>query len=428
MTNQVEVTKLQDWLRNSLGSNLSQAERERDKLVSEINRGVDSLRDLCDQLLRKAEQDMETKRDNRAQYRASKAVARLSGIIPDMCKDLNIPTLKDTINLRNLQRGTSKLASEAARTREEWLRQIRPYYIIDMMTLGGNIDKLRRLGDELHNFLMGRGTLLRSLEEVNEKIDSLSRMKASEELAVSQRKSLEESLKETDRLDESLRLQAENVRGNPKVQFDEIRRNPKIMTFLKVDAELRRLRTELITMGFSRLGRPLKKLISISERGDYPLPVEVRESAREYVKKPFTTFLAETDGYPRLKSVMSALSGAVSSGKLALKQREAKKVIERSEQVISENSLSSVHESAKKAKLTYDQILSDQETKALVQQLTELRKRGKENRGSQEELKAELGRATENEKHSGEQVNSLLREIENFARKLSGTDLKLQLP
>ena len=417
MTNQVAVTKLQDWLRDSLGSNLSQAERERDKLVSEIKRGVDSLRGFCDQLIRKAEQDMETKRDNRAQYRASKAVARLTSIIPDMCKDFNIPSLKDSTSLRNLQRDTSKLASEAARSREEWLRQIRPYYILDMMTLGGNIDKLRRLGDELHNFLMGRGALLRSLEDVNEKIDSLSKMKASEELAVSQRKSLEERLKETDRLDESLRLQAESVRGNPKVT-----------RFLEVDSELRRLRGELIRTGFSRLGRPLKKLISISERGDYPLPVEVRESAKEYIRKPFTTFLAETDGYPRLKSVMSALSGGVSSGKLALKQREAKKVVERSEQVISGNSLSNIHESAKKAKLTYDQILSDQETKALVQQLTDLRKRGKENRASQEELKAELERAIENEKHSSEQINSLLREIENFARKLSSTDLKLQLP
>ena len=416
MSNQVAVTKLQDWLRSSLGSNLSQAERERDKLVSEIKRGVDSLRDFCDQLIRKSEQDMETKRDNRAQYRASKAVARLTSIIPDMCKDLNIPTLQDSISLRNLQRDTSKLASEAARTREEWLRQIRPYYILDMMTLGGNIDKLRRLADELHNFLMGRGALLRSLEDVNEKIDSLRKLQESEELAVSQRKSLEEKVKETERLDESLRLQAENVRGNPKVT-----------RFLEIDSELRRLRGELIRTGFSRLGRPLKKLISISERGDYPLPVEVRESVKEYIKKPFTTFLVEPDEYPRLKSVMSALSRAVSSGKLALKQREAKKVIERSEQVILGNSLSSIHESAKKAKSTYDEILSDQETKALVQQLTELRKRGKENRASQEELKAELERAIKNEKHSGEQINSLLREIENFARKLSGTDLKLQL-
>ena len=417
MTDQVAVTKLQDWLRDSLGSSLSQAERERDKLVSEINRGVDSLRSFCDQLTRKAEQDLETKRDNRAQYRASKAVARLTSIIPDMCKDFNIPTLKNSTSLRNLQRETSKLATEAARSREEWLRQIRPYYILDMMTLGGNIDKLRRLGDELHNFLMGRGALLRSLEDVNEKIDSLNKMNTAEEQAVSQRKSLDEKLKETSRLDESLRLQAENIRGNPKVT-----------RYLEIDSELRRLRGELIRTGFSRLGRPLKKLISISERGDYPLPVEVRESVKVYTKKPFTTFLAETDEYPRLKSVMSALSGAVSSGKLALKQREAKKVIERSEQVTSGNSLLDIHESARKAKLTYDEILSDQETKSLVQQLTDLRKRGKENRASQDELKMELERAIENEKHSDEQINSLLREIEGFARKLSGTDLKLQPP
>jgi len=87
-----------------------------------------------------------------------------------------------------------------------------------------------------------------------------------------------------------------------------------------------------------------------------------------------------------------------------------------------------IHESARKAKLTYDEILSDQETKSLVQQLTDLRKRGKENRASQDELKTELERAIENEKHSGDQINSLLREIEGFARKLSGTDLKLQPP
>jgi hypothetical protein len=89
--------------------------------------------------------------------------------------------------------------------------------------------------------------------------------------------------------------------------------------------------------------------------------------------------------------------------------------------------LSSIHESARKAKSAYDQILSDQETKALVQELTDLRKKGKENRAVQEELRAELERATRNEQHSTEQINSLLREIENFVRKLSGTDLKLQL-
>jgi hypothetical protein len=333
-----------------------------------------------------------------------------------MCKELSVPTEKDSVSLRNLQRETSKLASEAARTRETWLRQIRPYYIIDMMTLGGNIDKLRRLGDELHNFLIGRGSLLRSLEEVNEKLESLAKLQALRDSATEQRGLLEEKLGETERANNSL-----------KSEVGEIRQNPKVKEYMKISADLRALRSELIRTGFSRLGRPFKKLVSISERGDYALPIEVRESAKEYTKRPFATFLSEESGYPRLKAVMSALSGAVSSGKLALKQREAKKVIERTDQVVSGNSLSKVHELSKERKRAYDEFLADKETAALVQQLRELREKGRANRTAHDELKVNLQRAVGNEERFDEHIHSLLAEIEAFSRKLSGADLKLEL-
>lgn len=416
MTNQVPVTELPDWLRDSLSSSLSQVEREREKLVAEISRGLDSLTQFCGQLSRKAEQDMESKRDNRAQYRAGKAVARLASILPEMGRGINIPAERNSTALRNLQRETSKLASDAARTREGWLRQIRPYYIIDMMTLGGNIDKLRRLGDELHKFLIGRGSLLRSLEELDGKLDSLAKLRASKDSAASQRQSLEHRLEETEQVDKSLRDQVE-----------QIRQNPKIKEYLQLDAELKTLRNELIRAGFSRLGRPLKKLLSISERGDFPLPVEVRENTKEYVKKPFTTFLAEEDGYPRLKTVMLALSRAVSSGKLALKSREAKKVTQRTEEVVSGNSLAKIYERSRERKRIYDQFLADQETAASVQRLRDLRQNGRENRSVQEELKADLQRASESETRLQEQISSLLKNIEAFSRKLSGADVKLQL-
>jgi len=416
MTDQVSAAKVPSWLRNNLGSSLTQAERERDKLSSEIGRAIDSLRDFCSQLGRKAEQDMETKRDNRAQYRAAKAIARLTAILPDMCKDLSIPEHKDSTNLRNLQRDTSKLASEAARTREEWMRQIRPYHILDMMTLGGNIDKLRRLSDELHAFLMGRGSLLRSLEEIDVKLESLTKLQAAKEAAMSQRRAVEEKITEAERTDETLRAQLKSIRASPKM-----------VRFLEFDSELRNLRSELLRTGFSRLGRPIKKLISISERGDYPLPIEVRETAREYATKPYATFLSEGDGYPRLKSLMQALSASVSSGKLALKQREAKKVIERSDQVVAEDSLAQIHESARKAKLAYDQCLSDAETEALVQQLRQIRKKGKANKNSLDELRGELDRAVSNENQAEGQINSLVKEIEGLAKKLTGSEMKLQL-
>ena len=417
MTDQVSMAELPRWLRDNLGSSHPQAERERDKLCSEIGRAIDSLRDLCTQLARKAEQDMETKRDNRAQYRAAKAITRLATILPDMCKDFNIPEQKNSINLRNLQRDTSKLASEAARTREEWLRQIRPYHILDMMTLGGNIDKLRRLSDELHTFLMSRGNILRSLEEIDGKLESLIKLQATKDSATAQRKREEDRIAEAERTDQTLRTQLKTIRTNPKV-----------VRILEFDSELRRLRDELLRTGFSRLGRPIKKLISISERGEFPLPIEVRETAREYASKPFATFLSETEGYPRLKKLMQALSASVSSGKLSLKQREAKKVTERSDQVVTADSLAQIHANAKKAKIAYDQCLTEPETRTLVEQLKDIRKQGKANKNTLDELRTDLQRAVTNEHQAEEQITALVKEIQGLAKKLTGNELTLQLP
>jgi hypothetical protein len=414
MTEQVPVSTVQDWLKKSISTQVTQAERERDKVLSEISRTLDSLPQFCSQLSQKAETDME-KRDNRAQYRAAKAVVRLTGIVTGMCESVEKISSKSSVSLRNLQRQTSKLASEAARAREEWLRQIRPYYIIDMMTLGGNIDKVRRLGDELHDFLMGRGSLLRSLEELNEKVEALSKLKLSKESTSSQRESTEMKLQEA-------QLQEKKLRE----QIDQIRENPKMKEYIQIDSELRTLRSELLRTGFSRLGRPLKKLISISERGNYPISIEIREKADDYARKPFTTFLKEEQGHPQLKAVMTALSNAVSSGKLALKQREAKKVIERTQRVV-DGSLEKIHSRSKELKKLYDSFVADPETSGLVQQLRELRKQGKANHETQKELNSELQRIIENENHAEEQVDLALKEIEAFVRKLSGSAPKLQL-
>jgi hypothetical protein len=308
------------------------------------------------------------------------------------------------------------VASDAAGARQEWLRQIRPYYIIDMMTLGGHIDKVRRLGEELHSFLVGRGVLLRSLEELNEKLESLSKLELSKQSVSSRKQSLERELEEAEQEEKKLRAEAEKIRENQRMK-----------EYLQIDAELRELRGELLRTGFSRLGRPLRKLISISERGDYPLLIDVREKAKEYSKKPFVTFLSEEDGYPHLKVVLTALSNAVSTGKLALKQREAKKVIERTQQAVDGQSLARLQTKSKNLKNAYDQLLADQQLAALVQQLRDIRKNGRANHRSQEDLRSELQRLLGNEKRLEEQISAQMRDIEAFTTELTGTTTKLEL-
>jgi len=413
---QVSVAKLQDWLKNSLSTNLSQAEREREKIVSEIPRALESIRDFCSQLLKKGEHDMESKRDNRAQFKAAKAVGRLTSVISEMISTIDVPSSRDTATLRNLQRGTSKLASEAAQARIDWLRQIRPYYIIDMMTLGGNIDKLRRLSDELHNFLIGRGALLRSLEELDEKIESLNKIQHSKEAVSTQRHVAEQRLAEAQEQESILRE-----------RMDEILQNSKMKEYMQIDSQLKDARNQVVRSGFSRLGRPLRKLASMSQRGEYSIPIDVRENLDAYLKKPFTAFLKEDDGYPNLKRVLTELGKAVSSGKLALKAREAKKVVERTEQVVSGNSLNETHIKSRAMKRAYDEFLADPDRAKLVEQLRGVRSEGRSNHAFRKELKSELSRILESEKRLDDQISSLVKDIEAFSRKISGTNVTVQL-
>jgi hypothetical protein len=412
---QIQITKLNDWLRNTLASRISQAERERDKLLSEIKKATEALPEYCNQLSKKAEQDMEMKRENRAQYKAAKALSKLTTIVAEICKAINIPQEKSSIALRNLQRGLQKAASEGARIRTDYLRHIRPFYIIDMMSFGGNIDKLRRLSEELHTFLMGHGTLLRSLEELDEKMKTIEKLQTSRDTISAQKESIEQQLSEAQITETRLRE-----------ELDRIRQNKKMKEYVQIDKNLRILRKELLRTGFSRVGRPLRKLASISARGEYPVSAEIREYVNEYLTKPFSTFLREAEGYPRLKALMTELSNAVSSGKLALKQRETKKVLDRSEQIISGNSLTRIHTEARRLKAEYDRCLLDEETASLVRQLKDLKVNGRTNSSHQKELKAELQRALESEKKANEQISSMTREIEEFCSKLAGKEVRIK--
>ena len=414
---QVEIEKLESWVRQTLASKITQAERERDKLLSDIAKAVNALPEYCNQLAKKAEQDMESKHENRAQFKAAKALSRLTSVIIEMCKSVNLPKEKDSTSLRTLQRELSKTASEGSRVRSEALHQIRPFYIIDMMTFGGNIDKLRRLSEELHNFLMGRGALLKSLEDLDERMKSMNKVRSTRDSIYAQRESLEGKLTETTKTDALLRE-----------QVDQIRHNQKMQEYIQIDRQLRDLRLELLRTGFSRLGRPLRKLASLSERGGYPLSIEVRESTKEYLGRPFATFINEEEGYPKLKSVMAALSRAVSSGKLALKQREAKKVTDRSEQVISHDSLLDIQMKARDLKQKYDQCLIDQETASLVQAMKTIRQKGRANLKVKRELEEELHRTVEAETKANDQIGAQTKEIENFSSKLAGVEVKVQPP
>jgi chromosome segregation ATPase len=71
--------------------------------------------------------------------------------------------------------------------------------------------------------------------------------------------------------------------------------------------------------------------------------------------------------------------------------------------------------------------LADQQLAELVQQLRDVRKKGRANHTSQEGLRSELQRLLGSEKRMEEQINVQMRNIEAFTTELTGTTTKLEL-
>jgi hypothetical protein len=86
----------------------------------------------------------------------------------------------------------------------------------------------------------------------------------------------------------------------------------------------------------------------MAARGEFPMAPEVRDKLSEYLKRPFTTFIHEEDGYPSLKSILKNMEQAIERKKLLLKQREERKVLERIDNVAEKNSLDGIHQEATK--------------------------------------------------------------------------------
>jgi hypothetical protein len=336
MEDAIEPKQLESWIKQVLKPQIASAEKTIQKAKSDIQTQVTSLNEVVSDLLEKSEKDSVEKRNDRAAHKAARAAGRMCLELQGLLSGFALGNPQSYEGLKGFSDASAKLANEAARTRDRWIGHIRPYYILDMMSLNASIDKMRRLGDHAWEIFSKEGSLLRRLEEIHgraEKIDELEQ-------------SLQKQLDERDQLMQETKKLEPQISATTRT-IETLGNNPKIEELRRIDSRLRGLRGELLTSGFRRLGRPLRKLEAMAGRGDYPIPPEVRAELAEYLKKPFTTFVREADGYPSLRSILGSLNQAVKRKKLVLKQREERKVLERIENVTERNVLDKIHREAK---------------------------------------------------------------------------------
>jgi len=351
----VRVDELEPWLRDALRVQIANADKAIEKANRDIGAQISSLKEVTVDLIAKSEKDSSEKRNDRAMYKAAKAVARMCLELQDLLV-VNAPVDQHSHEgLKQLSDTTAKLASNAGKVRDKWIGHIRPYYILDTMSLNASIDKLRRLGEQTWDLFSKDGGLLRHLEEIHARVEKI------QDLDKSLRKQVAECRRVADEVG-SLNPQISDAQQ----EMESVAGNPKIADLRKIDNRLRELRGELLASGFRRLGRPLRKLEAMAGRGEYPMAPDIREKLSEYLKRPFTTFIHEGDGYPYLKSVLKDMGQAVGRKKLLLKQREERKVLERIDNVAEKNSLDGIHHEATMLLSERRKHLQDPECRELV--------------------------------------------------------------
>jgi hypothetical protein len=416
METAVRPDELESWLKDALRAQIANSNKAIAKAKSDTQAQIASLNEIVADLAAKSEKDSTEKRNDRAVYKSARAVTRMCLELQDLLAAGPPGDPRTYEGLKQLSDTTSRLANDAAKVRDRWVGQIRPYYILDMMSLNSSIDRLRRLGEQAWELFNKDGGLLRRLEETQARVEKIQDL---EELL--QKQTLE------------CKLAADEARSfSPQIsdvehQIESLAANPKVAQLKKIDSRMRELRGDLLATGFRRLGRPLRKLEAMAGRGEFPMAPEVRDKLAEYLKRPFTTFIHEDEGYPFLKSILRNMQQAVERRKLLLKQREERKVFERIDNVAEKNSLDRIYQEATKLLSERRTLLLDPECLELVHNYRQRRQDLKKLQGQLADREHRSKLLTEKADTARNSLVQFTRETEQLAEKLAKKPVKIEL-
>ena len=412
----VEPRDLEPWLRQALRTQITTAEKAIQKVKGDVETQIASLKEVTADLSAKSDRDSAEKRNDKAVYKSARAVGRMCQELQGLSSAFSALKTQSSEGLKQFSDGTAKFAGDATRIRDRWIGQIRPYYILDMMSLNASIEKLRRLGDQAWDVFSKEGDILRGIEEIREKAQKV------QELDQSLRKQLEEH----DQLLTELGKVEPQI-SEARNRIESLARDPRLAGLRKIDNRLSELRAELIASGFRRLGRPLRKLESMSTRGEYPMAPEVREKLGEYLKRPFTTFIHEGEGFPYLRSVLRSMRGALERRKLVLKQREERKVLERIQNVTERNVLNSIHKEATALLAEREGHLHDPACVELVKEYRLERQLLKDLKSQRAELERRSKMLMEKTEVSKQALSQFVKETELLGQKLARKPVKIRM-
>src|SRR5690242_5381950 len=256
---------------------------------------------------------MATKKDA-ASYRAARVIAHGAHEAAARVKEIVIPSETSWESLKIVKDGLSVASRSIRDLRDSTARELSGFYILDMRSFGGAMDRIAKNNERLSSFLEGEGSKLQRARTMTGIVES---MRAA-------RTELDEKIRELDTVKKEMeRLKLSESELTSKI--DQLETDINLREVLDIEKELRKESRAFRAETLAHLQRPLRRLADLAQRGEYPLGSDEREALAAFVKSPYKTFLSKSSG-EYLAKILENMKKAIDSGKMEFKPKKIGRV------------------------------------------------------------------------------------------------------
>ncbi len=411
----ISLDKYPSWLSGELERLTKPASNKGQKLVDEAARALDEGRGFFQDLSRKGERDVGTKRDP-VSYRAARVLGHSGKQAFGIVSNVQVPGEVNWESLRTFKDSLSSSSRTLKDLRNRTSGEMSGLYILDMRSFSGVSDRIRKNSERLAAFLEGEG-------------GALQRARTLTGISVAIRASVEELRG----LEKEVGLSAaeqERLAANAQGLADQLEREvgqSGLGTVLEIERELRKESREFRSDTLAHLQRPLRRLRDLSQRGEVPLEVAEREALALYIELPYRTFLSKQSG-AFLKPILGSLRKAMDSGKLGFKPRKASRVLTQLAQLVSTDSLEAKQKHGRELLSKRWRLLQNPDCKALYSSRKEALRRLELARKTVDVASERVRILGEKRRLAEQRVEELLKQAEAKAKEYLGREVQIERP
>ena len=310
----IRVDEYDIWLDEELEKALRPTRSKAGRLSDDARRALDEARSFFEELSRKADGNLATKKDP-ISYRAARVVGRVAREGVSGIEKIQIPQEVSWDSFKVLRDNLANTARSLRESRNNTQREIHGLYLLDMLSFSGVVERIAKVGEKISNFLEGDGENLQRAKTLTSIVETIHQVGLQ----------LDEKRKESIELERTREGLSSTVKELSS-ELEKITSNDSLKQVLEIEKELRKESREFRTDTLTHLRRPLRKLRDLSQRGEIALRSEEREALGEYIQSPYRSFLSRNSG-PYLTPILTNLKSALDSGKMGLSHRKTTRVV-----------------------------------------------------------------------------------------------------